>query len=276
MVDLGPHILRPIGEFFMLPVFRAVHSVIGNWGLVIIVFSILIRMLLWPLSIPQIKSSRKMQLLQPKIAEIRAQYADDQQRQQMETMKLYREYGVNPVGGCLPLVLQLPILYALWGTLSSVIDLRQAGFIFWIRDLSIPDVVLNLPFTIPLLGDKLAGLALLMGTTLFIQQKMMITDPKQKAMVYVFPLLLMLTFNHLPSGLNLYYLTFNLLSIGQQIYMTKYSKNSLTLEDMRREAGGKKKSWFAQKMEDAQKMADVQKGMSAKSNGTTRTPKKKT
>jgi YidC/Oxa1 family membrane protein insertase len=259
MLDFGARfIVRPIGEFFMLPIFRFLHGFIGNYGVVIIVFSLLIRLLLWPLSIPQIKSSRKMQLLQPKIAEIRERFKDDPQKQQMETMNVYREYGINPVGGCLPMVLQLPILYALWGTLGSAIELRQANFGLWVHDLSIPDVVAHLPFAIPLLGDKLSGLALIMGVTLFIQQKMMLTDPKQKAMVYFMPLLLTLTFNHFPSGLNLYYLTFNLLAIGQQVYMTKYAKNSLTLEDMRRDAKNKKKGWLAQKMEQAQKMAEMQ------------------
>ncbi len=259
MLDIGARfIIRPIGEFFMLPIFRFLHQFIGNYGIVIIVFSVLIRLLLWPLSVPQIKSSRRMQLLQPEITKLREKFKDDPQKQQMETMSLYREYGINPVGGCLPMVLQLPILYALWGTLSSAIELRQAGFALWIHDLSIPDVVTQLPFTIPLLGDKLSGLALIMGATLFIQQSMMITDPKQKAMIYFMPILLTLAFNHLPSGLNLYYLTFNILSIGQQVYMTKFSKNTLTLEQMRVEAKGKKKGWLAQKLEEAQKMAEVQ------------------
>lgn len=269
MLDIGARfIIRPIGEFFMLPIFRFLHQFIGNYGIVIIVFSVLIRLLLWPLSVPQIKSSRRMQLLQPEITKLREKFKDDPQKQQMETMSLYREYGINPVGGCLPMVLQLPILYALWGTLSSAIELRQAGFALWIHDLSIPDVVTQLPFAIPLLGDKLSGLALIMGATLFIQQSMMITDPKQKAMIYFMPILLTLAFNHLPSGLNLYYLTFNILSIGQQIYMTKFSKNTLTLEQMRVEAKGKKKGWLAQKLEEAQKMAEVQsKGGSATSGG---------
>ncbi len=259
MLDFGMRfVVRPIGEFFMLPIFRFLHNFIGNYGIVIIVFSILIRLLLWPLSIPQIKSSRKMQLLQPKITEIRERFKDDPQKQQMETMNVYREYGINPVGGCLPMVLQLPILYALWGTLSSAIDLRQAPFALWVQDLSIPDVIAVLPFSVPLLGDKLSGLALIMGATLFVQQKMMLTDPKQKALVYFMPLILTLTFNHFPSGLNLYYLTFNLLAIFQQVYMTKYSRNPMTLEDMRRDAKNKKKGWLSQKLEEAQKMAEVQ------------------
>jgi YidC/Oxa1 family membrane protein insertase len=262
MVELGARFLiRPIGEYLLLPVLRFLHSFIGNYGLVIIVFSILIRGILWPLSVPQIRSSRKMQLLQPKIAELREKYKDDSQKQQTETMTLYREYGINPVGGCLPMLLQMPILYALWGTLGSAIELRQAGFALWIHDLSVPDFVIHLPFTAPLLGSQLSGMALIMGVTLFIQQKMMLTDPKQKAMVYMMPVLLTLMFNYLPSGLNLYYLTFNILSIGQQIYLTKYSKNTMTLDQMRAVAKTKKKGWLSQKMEEAQKMAEAQKKM---------------
>ncbi len=258
IVDLGASLIRPISEYVLLPLFRFLHGFIGSYGLVIIVFSLIIRLALWPLSIPQIRSSRKMQLLQPKIAEMRERFKDDQQRQQMESMKLYREYGINPMGGCLPMVLQLPILYALWSTLSSAIELRQASFILWIHDLSVPDYIVQLPMHIPVLGDKLSGLALIMGTTLFIQQKMMITDPKQKMLVYLMPVMLTLAFTNLPSGLNLYYLTFNILSIGQQLYLTKFSKNPLTLEIMREEAKNRKKGWLSQKMEQAQKMAEMQ------------------
>ncbi|HVZ41535.1 MAG TPA: membrane protein insertase YidC [Candidatus Kapabacteria bacterium] len=258
MIALGNSITRPISEFILLPLFRFLHSFIGNWGLVIIVFSLIIRIVLWPLSIPQIRSSRKMQLLQPKIAELREQYANDQQRQQMETMKVYREYGINPMGGCLPMVLQLPILYALYNTLSTAIDLRQTQFALWIHDLSVPDYIVQLPWHLPLIGSSLSAMALIMGTTLFLQQRMMITDPKQKALVYLMPVMLTIAFTNLPSGLNLYYLTFNILAIGQQVYMTKFAKNQLTLEQMRAEAKNRKKGWLAQKMEQAQKMAEAQ------------------
>lgn len=260
MVDYGflEFIVRPIGEYVLLPIFRLLHSFIANWGLVIIIFSILIRAILWPLSIPQIKSAEKMRLVQPLITDMREQYKDDPQKMQMETMKVYREYGVNPVGGCLPMLLQLPVLYALWTTLSNAIDLRQASFAFWIHDLSIPDTLIKLPFDLPLLGNQLSGLALIMGATLFIQQKMMITDPKQKMIVYLMPVLLTIAFNYLPSGLNLYYFIFNLLSIGQQYYLRNVSKSTLTLEELKKQAKGKKKGWLAQKMEEAQKISEMQ------------------
>ncbi|MGE3799505.1 MAG: membrane protein insertase YidC [Candidatus Kapaibacterium sp.] len=252
-------IVRPIAEYVLLPLFRLLHSFIANWGIVIIVFSLLIRGALWPLSIPQIKSSEKMRLVQPVITEMRDKYKDDPQKMQMETMKVYREYGVNPVGGCLPLVLQLPVLYALWTTLSNAIDLRQADFAFWIHDLSVPDTLIHLPFSLPLIGTQLSGLALIMGATLFIQQKLMITDPKQKMIVYIMPIFLTIAFNHFPSGLNLYYFTYNLLSIGQHFYMrSQAEKSGLTLEQLKEQSKGKKKGWLATKMEEAQKMAEMQ------------------
>lgn len=156
------------------------------------------------------------------------------------------------------MLLQLPVLYALWTTLSNAIDLRQADFAFWIHDLSIPDTLINLPISLPLLGNQISGLALIMGATLFIQQKMMITDPKQKIIIYIMPVFLTIAFNYLPSGLNLYYFMFNLLSIGQQYYLRNMSKSTLTLEELKKQAKGKKKGWLAQKMEEAQKMAEMQ------------------
>lgn len=260
MVDYGflEFMVRPIAEYLLLPIFRFLHGFISNWGLVIIVFSVLIRLALWPLSIPQIKSSEKMRLVQPLMNEVREKHKDDQQKAQMETMKLYREYGVNPAGGCLPLLLQLPILYALWTTLSNAIDLRQADFALWITDLSRPDVLFELPFSLPLIGDQMSGLALIMGITLFIQQKLMITDPKQKMIVYIMPVLLTIAFNYFPSGLNLYYLVYNLLSIFQHYYMRNIAKSTLTLDELKNAAKNKKKGWLSTKLEEAQKMAEMQ------------------
>ena len=260
MVDYGfmEFLIRPISEYVLLPLFRLIHGFIANWGLVIIVFSLLIRGALWPLSIPQIKSSEKMRLIQPLMTDMREKYKDDQKKAQMETMKLYREYGVNPAGGCLPLILQLPILYALWNTLANAIDLRQADFMLWIHDLSVPDILFNLPVTLPLIGDQLSGLALIMGATLFIQQKLMITDPKQKMIVYIMPIFLTVAFNYFPAGLNLYYLVYNLMSIGQHYYMRNISKSSLTLEDLKAQAKDKKKGWLSTKLEEAQQMAEMQ------------------
>jgi YidC/Oxa1 family membrane protein insertase len=139
-------------------------------------------------------------------------------------MDLYKDYGVNPAAGCLPMLLQMPILFALYSVFRSSIELRQAAFVGWISDLSIPDVVAHLPFSIPIFGiTEVSGLALAMGVTMFLQQKMTVTDPRQKAMVWMMPVMMTLLFNGFPSGLNLYYFVFNILSIGQQMWVNKQS-----------------------------------------------------
>lgn len=250
-------LVRPIGEYFMMPIFNLIHIGIPNYGIAILVFAIIMKILLYPLSITQMRSASRMQLLAPEMQKVRDKYKDDQQKQQQAIMKLYSEYGINPMSGCLPLLLQMPILYSLWSVLRASIDLRQADFILWIHDLSVPDVILSLPFKIPLIGiDKFSGLALLMGITLFFQQKMTLTDPRQKAMIYMMPVMFTLLFSAFPSGLNLYYFMFNLLSIGQQVYINKFSPKRLTLEELRKMP--KKEGWLQKKMREAQELAASQ------------------
>ena len=226
MMSLGAAwIIRPISEYVIIPLFKFLRMFIPNYGVVLIVFSIIIKIVLHPLTRTSMKSMQKMQALQPMMTEVREKYKDDPQKMNQQIMRLYKEYGVNPAGGCLPLLLQLPILYALWSVFSSAIELRQASFILWITDLSVPDVIMKLPFRIPLFNiNELSGLALMMGVTMFIQQKMTVKDPRQKMMVWMMPLLLTLMFNAFPSGMNLYYFVFNLLSIVQQAWINKKHK----------------------------------------------------
>jgi YidC/Oxa1 family membrane protein insertase len=214
-------IIRPISEYIMLPVFSAIHYIVPNWGFVIIIFSLLIKLVLHPLSKKQMESMKRMQKLQPMMDEIREKYKDDPQKMNSSIMNLYKEYGVNPAGGCLPLLLQLPIMYALFAVLRGSIQLRQAGFIWWIKDLSVPDVIVTLPFRLPILGQDLSGIVLVMGISMFFQSKMTITDPRQKATVWMMPIMMTLVLNSLPSGLNLYYAMFNILAIGQQLLINK-------------------------------------------------------
>ena len=251
-------IVKPIGEFFMLPTFKLLHNVIPNYGIAIILFALLMKVLLYPLGKGQMESARKMQLVAPLLNEVRMRYPDDMQKQQQETMKIYSEYGINPAGGCLPLVLQMPFLYALYAVLNLNIELRQQEFLpIWLTDLSIPDVIVSLPFKLPLFNiDQFSGLALLMGATMFIQQKQAITDPRQKAMVYMMPLMLTLMFSSLPSGLNLYYFVFNVVAIAQTVWQSKFAKNQLTLADLKKMP--KKESWMQKKMREAQEMAAAQ------------------
>jgi YidC/Oxa1 family membrane protein insertase len=218
-------LVRPIAQYAILPFFLFIHKFISNWGIVIIIFSIVMKLVLTPFTRYQMKSMKKMGELQPKMNALREKYKDEPQKQQQMLMKLYKEEKINPAGGCLPMLLQLPILYALFGVFSSTIELRQAYFGLWITDLAVPDVIVQLPFSIPLFGvDYLSGLALLMGITMFIQQKMTVKDPKQMAMVYIMPIMLTFLFTTLPAGLNLYYFMFNLLSIIEQYFVTKKGK----------------------------------------------------
>ena len=218
-------LIRPISEYVIIPLFRFLKIFIPNYGVILIIFSFIIKTVLHPLTKSSMKSMQKMQALQPMMTEIREKYKDDPQKMNQQVMRLYKEYGVNPAGGCLPMLLQLPILYALWAVFGSAIELRQASFFWWIKDLSIPDVITTLPFRLPIFNiTQISGLALLMGITMFVQQKMSVKDPRQKMMVWMMPVLMTLMFNGFPSGLNLYYFVFNLLSIGQQAWINKQHK----------------------------------------------------
>ncbi len=238
-------LIRPISEYVIIPVFKFLRYFIPNYGVVLIVFSLLIKIALYPLTKTSMRSMQRMQALQPMMEEIRQKYKDDPQKMNQQVMRLYKEYGVNPAGGCLPMLLQLPILYALWAVFSSAIELRQASFVWWIYDLSSPDVIARLPFRLPFFNiDEISGLALLMGVTTFVQQKMSTKDPRQKMMVWMMPVLLTLMFNGFPSGLNLYYFVFNLFSIAQQAWINKQHKN----EPLRKVEEKKKRGGLLTKM----------------------------
>lgn len=256
MLNLGWWGIRHIGEYVMMPIFKAVHYFIPSWGITIIVFSIFIKLALYPLSITQMKNAQKMKILAPEVTKIREKYKDEPQVQQKQMMGLYSQYGVNPASGCLPMLLQMPILYSLWTLFKTNIDLRQSDFIWWIHDLSTPDTLVH--FGTSILGiSSISGLALAMGISMFIQQKLTISDPKQKAMVYAMPFMFTFLFSSFPAGLNLYYFMFNVLGIGQQLYINNYSKDKVTsIHDMKKVE--KKKGWLAKKMEEAQAVAETQ------------------
>lgn len=259
MVDFGgiiKFLVRPIAVYILLPLFNFLHSFIPNYGLVIIVFSLIIKFALYPFTKSSFQSMKKMQLLQPKIKEIKEKYKDDPQKLNKETMKLYSTYGVNPAGGCLPLILQMPIFIALWELLKVAIELRQQPFIFWIKDLSRPDVIYQLPFKLPFFGiDQISGLALLMGIATFFQQKMTVQDPKQKALVYVMPIFLTILFMSFPAGLNLYYFMFNVFSIAQQYYIN-HKHDGMELQPVKN--ANRKKGFMTRMMEAAEQNAKIQ------------------
>ena len=216
------------GVLYLLKVF---HGVVPNYGVVLIIFSILVKIVVYPLTKKSYQSMKEMQLLQPEIAKLREKYQGDPQRLNKETMKMYKERGANPLGGCLPMLLQMPLLFALFIVFRSTIELRGAPFVFWINDLSQPDALVPLPFSLPLYGNQISLLPLLMGASMFVQQKMSATqaNPQQKMMTQFMSVFFVVLFNQFPSGLNLYYTLFNVLTILQQKYMVQPKETDSTV-----------------------------------------------
>lgn len=229
IMDFGFSLIRPFAKL-VLKTFIFLHTFIPNYGIVLIVFSILVKILVYPLTKKSYVSMQRMQTLQPRLSELKEKHGKDPQRLNKETMKLYKESGVNPLSGCLPTLLQLPLLWAIFIVFRNTIELRDASFFWWIQDLSAPDTIFQLPFTIPFYGDLVNILPIFMGVTMFIQQKMTMKDPKQKAMVYFMPIFLTLIFNSFPSGLNLYYALFNLFSIIQQKWTPKKEAEEIAVQ----------------------------------------------
>lgn len=211
LMNFGWAIIRPFGIFFFHTL-QFLHKILGNYGWAIIVFSILIKVVLYPLTRKSFQSMRKMQELQPKMEALREKFKKDPQRLNQETMKLYKQHGVNPLGGCLPMLLQMPVLFALFNLFRTTIMLRQAKFLL-IRDLSSPDAII---------APNLHLLPILMGASMIIQQKLSMQDPKQKMMAYFMPIFLTFIFFRLSAGLNLYYLMFNLLTIVQEVIIKRH------------------------------------------------------
>jgi YidC/Oxa1 family membrane protein insertase len=197
------------------------NKVTHNYGIDIILLTILIKIIFYPLTAKSSKSMKKMQKLQPQVAKLKEKYKDDKQRLNQEMMDMYRKEGANPMGGCLPMIIQIPVFFALYKALSSAIELRHAPFMFWINDLSAPEDL----FTFHVLGYALPLriLPLIMGVTQVIQQKMTPTsvDPMQEKMMLFMPIFFTFLFWGFPAGLVLYWLVNNVISIGQQYYINK-------------------------------------------------------
>lgn len=194
----------------LFAVLQFLHGYTQNYGVAIVLLTIGIKVLFAPLQYKSYKSMKQMQLLQPKVLALQNKYKDDRERLNRELIKLYRDHKVNPVGGCLPMLLQMPVFVALFNVLYMTIELRQAPFILWITDLSVPDPYYVLP--------------ILMGLTMVIQQKITPTtlDPAQARMMLLLPALMTLLFLNFASGLVLYWFTNNLLTIGQQVITDRY------------------------------------------------------
>jgi len=217
-MSMGFSLIRPISRG-VLAALVAMHKFIPNYGVVLVIFSILVKVLVYPLTKKSYTSMKQMSTVQPKLKALKEKHAKDPQKLNKATMALYKEEGVNPMGGCLPMLIQMPLLFALFQVFRSTIELRGEPFMLWITDLSAPDTLLEIG------GFPINVLPLLMAVSMFIQQKMTPTAAgagQQKQMMYFMNIFFIFIFYRLPSGLNLYYTLFNVLTILQQKYLTPH------------------------------------------------------
>jgi len=206
----------------LLQLLDILYHLVHNWGLVIVILSITIYFLLYPLTLKQMRSMKQMQILQPQIEELRKTYKDNPQKLNKEIMELYRQYKINPLSGCLPLILQIPVFFALYQVLMRSVDLKGANF-WWIKDLSEPDRLFHLPGSLPILGNEINILPILMTIGMFIQQKFSMSATsggsaeQQKLMMIIFPFMFGFIFYHMPAGLVLYWFINSVLTLAYQL-----------------------------------------------------------
>jgi YidC/Oxa1 family membrane protein insertase len=202
---VGGGIWGPIAHVILL-FFNLMYGLFGNYGVAIIIFAVLLKVIFFPLSRQMIISQHKMQLLQPEMKKVQAKYKDDPQALNQEMMHLYKIYKVNPFSGCLPLLIQMPIFFALYQTLGTSIEFRHASFVLWLTDLSFKDPYYVLPIG--------------MGIMMLVQSLMTTVDPRQRLLVFLMPVFMIFIFLNLPSGLQLYWFAFNILTLLEN-YITK-------------------------------------------------------
>ena len=245
-VDLGASWIRPLSRT-ILSVIITMHKVIPNYGFVLILFALMMNLLFLPLTWKSTKSMRDMSALKPRLDALKEKHKDEPQKMSEATMKLYKEAGVNPLAGCLPLLIQMPIFFALYAVLIRTIELRQEPFIFWIRDLAQPDVIFDLPFSLPMIGSGVCLLPIIMGVSSYFQSKQTMVDPNQRTMLIMMPIMMTFIFFTMPSGLVLYWLTSNLFTIGSKYFMKPSAVAEAIAEEVeppaekpRRKGGGKR------------------------------------
>jgi YidC/Oxa1 family membrane protein insertase len=265
MVPLGYGIMsfvKYINRYALIPLFYFFASLTSNYALIIVMLTLFVRIILSFFTYKSYLSSAKMRVLKPELDELRAKVGDDQQKMSVEQMKLYREAGVNPLGGCLPMLFQLPILLSMYYMFPSFIEFRQKSFL-WADDLSTYDSILNFGFNIPFYGDHVSLFCLLMtASSLFLavyNRNLTPQDPNNpmmKYMPFIFPIILMGVFNKMAAALTFYYTCSNVLSIVQQIVIQKYFINEQAIHAQIKENRNKPASqskWQA-KLEEMQKM----------------------
>ena len=268
IVPLGGWMVAWFSRLVIIPSFDFLGKFIHNYGIVILLMTLLIKLLISPLTLKSYKSTAKMQVLKPEIDKLNEKYPNekDAMKKQQATMELYQKAGVSPMGGCLPMLLQMPILFAMFRFFPASIELRQQKFL-WADDLSSYDSIIDFGFNVPLLGDHLSLFALLMAATMFFYSKMtsgqMSNDPNMAGMkfmsVWMMPIMMFFICNNLSAALSYYYLLSNIITMAMTWYIRKYvvTDDKVRAEMMIKSKQPKKKSKWQQRLEEAQKMQEM-------------------
>lgn len=276
IIPLGWGIFGWINKYLILPLFAFLTGFISNYGIVIIVMTVLIKIALSPVQYKQYLSQAKMKVLRPEIEEINKKYKgkDDAMKRQQETMKLYSKAGASPMAGCLPALMQLPVFYALFMFFPSAFDLRQKGFL-WADDLSSYDQIATLPFSIPFYGDHVALFPILAAIAIFIYmmmttgQTMQVQQPgmpNMKFIMYIMPVFMLFFFNNFASGLSLYYFISNVITIGIMLVIKYFvlDENKILAKIEENKKKPKKQNKFQRKMAELMEQAEKQKALQEK------------
>lgn len=270
-VDLGWFIFRAVNKWLIIPIFNLLERFISNYGIIIIILVFVIKLLLAPLTYKSHMSMAKMKVLKPEMDAIKEKFGGDMQKSQQETMELYRKAGINPLSGCIPVLLQFPFLLAMFNFFPNSIELRQQAFL-WAHDLSTYDNVLDLPFWIPGYGDHVSLFCLLMtaSTILYTWSNSQMNSQMQgpmKTMQYIMPIMFLFFLNSFSAGLTFYYFVSNIVSFGQMAVFRKFvdeGKIKKIMDENRKKNANKKKSKFQLKLEEAMKASEEQRKKSKK------------
>ncbi len=262
LVMLGKNVIKFINKYVIVQIFNWLNKYISNYGIIILILTVIIKVVLFPLTFKSYQSQAKMKVLQPMVAEINKKYPkqDDAMKKQQATMDLYKKAGVSPMGGCLPMLLQMPILYAMFRFFPTSIELRQESFL-WADDLSTYDSILDLPFNIPLYGDHISLFTLLMTVSTIITMKINSPSstgqeqmPGMKMMTYIMPVMFMFILNNFSAGLTYYYFLANIITFGQNMLSKKFVNEEAMLKKINENKNkAPKKSKFQQRLEEAAK-----------------------
>jgi YidC/Oxa1 family membrane protein insertase len=256
LVFVGKNIIRGINKFVIIPIFNWLNNFISNFGIIILLLTLIIKIGLFPLTYKSYLSQAKMRVLKPQVDEINKKIPKEKaMERQQAVMALYKKAGVNPLGGCLPMLLQFPILIAMYRFFPTSIELRQEGFL-WAKDLSTYDSILNLPFHIPFYGSHISLFTILMTVTTIISMKMsqtQVTDnqiPGMKTMMYIMPVMFMFILNNFSAGLTYYYFLANMITIGQnELFKRMINEQKLLKKIQANKAKVVKKSKFQESLE---------------------------